>query len=236
VELLQGEPYEMRVSVASITGPLLDVDVAFLNAQGERCFLVTWRLMLVVDAPKKLMFDFERGGVFGSEAPEPTAPKKVLKIAPPRAVTYRTWFGLVLLLLYIANYILFHLAGVLGTLYAFWVSARANFSPEEVYFVLAIICLAVGVEFGLWSFSVPFALPFRRKQVQRDPNPRPAAPRLKQFLYTTTPLHTAPHRSGSTPLQQKPKARSPPVDTSQAPGASLLKCILAPSGNFAQQS
>lgn len=63
LELLEGEKYEMRVTVAHITGPLVDVAVAFhkMTDSQPRAFVVTWRLMLVIDAQSKRMYDFERG-------------------------------------------------------------------------------------------------------------------------------------------------------------------------------
>jgi acyl carrier protein/acyl-CoA thioesterase FadM len=66
-ELLEGEPYEMRCKVAHITGPLVDAEVAFysLRKPDTQAFVVTWRLMLVIDPQRKLMYDFERGGAFG---------------------------------------------------------------------------------------------------------------------------------------------------------------------------
>jgi len=67
-ELLEGEAYEMRCKVAQITGPLVDAEVAFysLRKLHAHAFIVTWRLMLVVDPGKKVMYDFERGGAFSS--------------------------------------------------------------------------------------------------------------------------------------------------------------------------
>lgn len=66
-ELLEGESYEMRCRVAQITGPLVDAEVAFysLRKPDTQAFVVTWRLMLVIDPRRKLMYDFERGGAFG---------------------------------------------------------------------------------------------------------------------------------------------------------------------------
>lgn len=73
VELLEGEPYDMHVTVVGITGPLIDIDVAFHRTRrsdgrrNERAFIVTWRLMLVVDTAGKRIYDFERGGVATSD-------------------------------------------------------------------------------------------------------------------------------------------------------------------------
>jgi acyl-CoA thioesterase FadM len=73
-ELLEGEAYEMRCRVAEITGPLVDVEVAFHSLRGGRddkdaaAFRVVWRLMLVVDPRRKRMYDFERGEVTGGAA------------------------------------------------------------------------------------------------------------------------------------------------------------------------
>ena len=58
-ELLEGEAYEMRCRVAEITGPLVDVEVAFHSLRGGRddkdaaAFRVVWRLMLVVDPRRR---------------------------------------------------------------------------------------------------------------------------------------------------------------------------------------
>ena len=84
-ELLEGEAYEMRCRVAEITGPLVDVEVAFHSLRGGRddkdaaAFRVVWRLMLVVDPRRKRMYDFERGELTGGAA----------AVAPP-AVARRT--------------------------------------------------------------------------------------------------------------------------------------------------
>ena len=72
-ELLEGEAYEMRCRVAEITGPLVDVEVAFHSLRGGRdddaaAFRVVWRLMLVVDPRRKRMYDFERGELTGGVA------------------------------------------------------------------------------------------------------------------------------------------------------------------------
>ena len=67
-ELLAGEAYEMRCRVARITGPLVDVSVAFHSHDcAAAAFAVTWRLMLVVDPRRARMYDFERGGVPGGD-------------------------------------------------------------------------------------------------------------------------------------------------------------------------
>jgi len=67
VELLEGEPYEMRAHITAITGPLLDIQVDFFKKPRrkqdvQRTFAVTWRLMLVTDAERKQMYDFQHGG------------------------------------------------------------------------------------------------------------------------------------------------------------------------------
>jgi len=66
-ELLEGEAYEMRCKITNITGPLVDAEVAFYSLKNltTRAFIITWRLMLVIDPSRKLMYDFERGGAFG---------------------------------------------------------------------------------------------------------------------------------------------------------------------------
>lgn len=69
VELLEGEPYEMRAHISAITGPLVDIDVSFFKLNGikrelHRAFFVRWRLMLVVNAHQKRMYDFQHGGAF----------------------------------------------------------------------------------------------------------------------------------------------------------------------------
>mmetsp|Transcript_18855 Transcript_18855/g.28446 ORF Transcript_18855/g.28446 Transcript_18855/m.28446 type:complete len:635 (+) Transcript_18855:3-1907(+) len=67
LELLEGQRYYMRSHISNINGPLVDVDVAFHNGKtGMRAFVVKWRLMLVVDAESKRMYDFEIGGAFAS--------------------------------------------------------------------------------------------------------------------------------------------------------------------------
>ena len=72
-ELLEGEAYEMRCRVAELTGPLVDVEVAFHSLRGGRdddaaAFRVVWRLTLVVDPRRKRMYDFERGELTGGVA------------------------------------------------------------------------------------------------------------------------------------------------------------------------
>jgi len=65
-ELVEGETYEMRGKITNITGPLVDAEVSFysLRTPDIQAFVVTWRLMLVIDPERKLMYDFERGGTF----------------------------------------------------------------------------------------------------------------------------------------------------------------------------
>jgi acyl-CoA thioesterase FadM len=67
-ELLEGEMYEMRCKVTNINGPLIDAEVAFFSLRSleVQAFVVTWRLMLVIDPQHRLMYDFELGGTFGS--------------------------------------------------------------------------------------------------------------------------------------------------------------------------
>lgn len=77
LELLEGEPYDMHAKIASITGPLVDIDVAFYKANrknnldtASRAFVVKWRLMLVLNADTKQIFDFEHGRVLTHVAAE----------------------------------------------------------------------------------------------------------------------------------------------------------------------
>ena len=64
----------MRVRVASVRGPLCDIEVAFHNVpEGEKCFQVTWSLMLVRDVAKKLVYDFEVRSVGTPPPPPPPA-------------------------------------------------------------------------------------------------------------------------------------------------------------------
>mmetsp|Transcript_29081 Transcript_29081/g.86877 ORF Transcript_29081/g.86877 Transcript_29081/m.86877 type:complete len:1361 (-) Transcript_29081:3452-7534(-) len=67
-ELLEGELYEMRCKVTNINGPLVDAEVAFFSLRRleVQAFVVTWRLMLVINPQHRLMYDFELGGAFGS--------------------------------------------------------------------------------------------------------------------------------------------------------------------------
>ncbi|KAJ1445041.1 hypothetical protein M885DRAFT_336551 [Pelagophyceae sp. CCMP2097] len=158
-ELLQGEAYEMRVRVGTIAGPLIDIEVEFVNALGERCFLVTWRLMLVTDATKKQMYDFERGGVFGppSAAVVEEAPKKSLP--QPRAVTFRLWLALGCLLTYIVCYLLFRHEMLSRFARALFAAALDDFwgsvTKTELGFAAAVGALSLGVELGLWTAQTP---------------------------------------------------------------------------------
>ena len=103
-ELLEGGTYEMRCRVAQITGPLVDAEVAFysLCEPDAHAFVVTWRLMLVIDSKLKLMYDFERGraysssesaiGVLGKLTDLPLTPTKPPKKAETWTLTRRGKF------------------------------------------------------------------------------------------------------------------------------------------------
>lgn len=78
-ELAVNEPYEMRCRVIRVQGPLVDAQIAFHNSKGEQCFVVVWSLLLVINAGKKQMFDFELGRV--TDAVE-TAEQEGSKLQP----------------------------------------------------------------------------------------------------------------------------------------------------------
>jgi len=70
-ELLEGQRYYIRAQVVNIGGPLLDIDVAFHDAETSvLAFAISWRLMLVVSTGAKRMYDFELGSAIISDMHE----------------------------------------------------------------------------------------------------------------------------------------------------------------------
>lgn len=68
-ELLEGQRYYIRSQIVKISGPLVDIDVAFYHsAAAIQAFVVNWRLMLVIDTGDKRMYDFELGAAVQSDS------------------------------------------------------------------------------------------------------------------------------------------------------------------------
>ena len=163
-ELLEGEAYEMRCRVAEITGPLVDVEVAFHSLRGGRddkdaaAFRVVWRLMLVVDPRRKRMYDFERGELAGGAAA--VAPPAVARRASSRGWKftrrgrYVTSASVALVLVLVGAYALVPVGvRLVLPLPEMVADALADLSPREA--VVAFACL------GVWLRTHPGRQPLR---------------------------------------------------------------------------
>ena len=156
-ELLEGEAYEMRCRVAEITGPLVDVEVAFHSLRGGRddkdaaAFRVVWRLMLVVDPRRKRMYDFERGELTGGAAA--VAPPAVARRASrgwtvTRRGRYVTSASVALVLVLVGAYALVPVGvRLVLPLPEMVADALADLSPREAVVAFAVL--------GVWLRTHP---------------------------------------------------------------------------------
>lgn len=154
LELLEGEAYDMHVSIASIAGPLVDIDVAFHKANrkntldiASRAFVVKWRLMLVLNANTKQIFDFEHGGVITHDGAETSLDIKRKHVSSAgslrRRTRERTGLGrdsVVLVLLVVALLCPFFLASTIQNSVIAPVS-KSSFAPIEVLIVISSLSL-----------------------------------------------------------------------------------------------
>jgi acyl-coenzyme A synthetase/AMP-(fatty) acid ligase/acyl-CoA thioesterase FadM len=58
-ELAYNDPYIIRTKITKVTGPLMDIRVAFLDVHEVLCFEILWTILIVLDSTERILLDWE---------------------------------------------------------------------------------------------------------------------------------------------------------------------------------
>mmetsp|Transcript_10209 Transcript_10209/g.33629 ORF Transcript_10209/g.33629 Transcript_10209/m.33629 type:complete len:1263 (-) Transcript_10209:2345-6133(-) len=146
-ELLEGHRYYIVAQIVSIGGPLVDVDVTFFHAEkGTGAFVISWRLMLVVDTSEKRMYDFEIGAAVESETPQVLLDSNLRKRTAQRQGSR----SVVVVLFIVASVLAFFMPWLLTPMCSFAGYALSAYaSPAEALVMGSIAVLWIRVSINL---------------------------------------------------------------------------------------